>query len=386
MSSTNIHNIENNKRNISLGFMPLTDCAPLVIAHELGFFESQGLNVTLKKQYSWATMRDKLHAGVLDAAQFLAPMPIASTLGLSGPAVNVIAPMVLSQNGNGITISMALYEEIKFVHQRHHIDLPISAALLKPVIEARKKASKQTDTKLRFATVYPHSCHYYQLLTWFEQNGVNKDDVDIVIIPPASMVEALQSDDIDGFCVGGPWNAKAVRDGVGVTGATSCDIWPDMPEKVLAMKQSWQEQHPETTKALIIALQQACDWLATVANRFEAARILSRHTYLDLHLSVIAPSLIGSCLVHHQLSPRHIPSYNRFALDGNDTINKPELFHGEWLLSQMVKHQHIPAEVKLEALIDSVFRQDIYQQAFAEHDAFATPTKVTPLKSTKMVP
>ena len=363
-------------RDIALGFMPLTDCAPLVVAHELGFFEGQGLNVTLKKQYSWATMRDKLHAGVLDAAQFLAPMPIASTLGLSGPAVNVIAPMVLSQNGNGITLSMALYEEIKFIHQRLFVDLPISAALLKPVIEARK----QSGTKLRFATVYPHSCHYYQLLTWFEQNGVNKDDVDIVIIPPASMVEALQSDDIDGFCVGGPWNAKAVRDGVGVTGATSCDIWPDMPEKVLAMKHSWQVQNPETTKALIRALQQACDWLATVANRFEAARILSRHTYLDLHLSVIAPSLIGSCLVHHQLSPRHIPSYNRFAVDGSDTINKPELFHGEWLLSQMVKYQHIPENSKVEQLIGQVFRQDIYQDAFTD-GGIITPLNVARLSN-----
>ncbi|MCH2055316.1 MAG: ABC transporter substrate-binding protein [Thalassotalea sp.] len=363
--------------DIALGFMPLTDCAPLVVAYELGYFADVGLNVTLKKQYSWATMRDKLHAGVLDVAQFLAPMPMASTLGLSGEAVNVIAPMVLSQNGNGITISTALYEEIKFSNQIHRIDFPISAALLKPIVEARK----ESGSKLKFATVYPHSCHYYQLTSWLTQNNVAIDDVEIVIIPPASMVEALQSDDIDGFCVGGPWNAKAVRDGVGVTGVTSCDIWPDMPEKVLAMREDWQLRYPEATKAIIFALQRACNWLTHVANRFEAARILSRHPYLDLHLSVIAPSLIGSCLVHHSLSPRHIPSYNRFSVEGIDTINKPELFHGEWLLSQMVKHQHIEPKQAQETLIKKVFRQDIYLSAFGSPEA---KNNVAVFKSTKI--
>ncbi len=214
------------KTALSVGFMPLTDCAPLVIAKELGYFEEQGLDVTLTKQFSWATVRDKLHAGVIDAAQLLSPMPIASTLGLNCPKHHVIAPMVLSQNGNAITISASLYEELSHLHNIHEISLPLSASLLKPLITQRIEKGE----KLTFATVYPHSCHYYQLCTWFERSNIDLNDIEIVIIPPANMVEALQTSDIDGFCVGGPWNAKAVRDGVGVTCVTSCDIWPDVPE------------------------------------------------------------------------------------------------------------------------------------------------------------
>lgn len=348
---------------INIGFMPLIDCAPIVIAQEKGFFESFNLNVSLKKQSSWATMRDKLHAGVLDGAQFLAPMPIASTLGLGCASVEVIAPLILSQNGNGITLSTTLYEEIKFVNQLKNLDIPLSAALLKGVINQRKKIGK----KLVFATVYPYSCHYYQLTSWFLQNNIAIEDIDIKVIPPANMVDALACEDIDGFCVGGPWNAKAVRDGIGVTVLTSCDIWPDMPEKVLAFKRDWYEQNPETTLALISALYQACQWLESVANRFEAARLLAQHHYLDLPLSVIAPSLIGSCLIRQGESPRDVPKYNRFSSAGADNINKPELFHGEWLLNQMRQHKHIAPDTDIEQVIKQVYRQDIFEQAMLNH-------------------
>ncbi|MFD2166849.1 CmpA/NrtA family ABC transporter substrate-binding protein [Thalassotalea euphylliae] len=358
MSQSKKFDIE--QHHVKLGFMPLSDCAPIIVAYENGYFLEQGLSVTLKKQYSWATMRDKLHAGVLDAAQFLAPMPLASTLGMHGEPVDVIAGMVLSQNGNAITLSMPLYEELKFTHQTQALQLPLSASLLKPIIEQRRSAGK----KLRFATVFPFSCHYYQLSTWFEQNNVAMEDIEIVIIPPASMVEALQAEDIDGFCVGGPWNAKAVRDGVGVTCVTSCDIWPNVPEKVLALKSKWQQDNPESTKAIIYALKKACDWLSFVGNRFEAARMLSQHNYLDLHVSVIAPSLIGSCLVHHELSPRSVPNYNRFSGSEGDTINQPDYFHGEWLLNHMRKHNHVKQDIP-EDLVSAVYRPDIYRDAIS---------------------
>ncbi|NMP32457.1 ABC transporter substrate-binding protein [Thalassotalea sp. M1531] len=349
------------KSDINIGFMPLADCAPLAVALEQGYFKEQGLNVTLKKQYSWATMRDKLHAGVLDAAQLLAPMPLASSLGINGEKHQVIAPMVLSQNGNAITLSMALYEEVKAFNKLTTLDIPLSAGLLKPIIKARKSVGQ----KLTFATVYPHSCHYYQLCSWFEHNNIAIDDVEILIITPVNMVEALRSEDIDGFCVGGPWNAKAVRDGVGVTCVTSCDIWPNIPEKVLGMLADWQKSYPETTKALIYALRKACNWLSNVANRFEAARLLSQHQYLDLHLSVIAPSLIGSCLVHHQQSPRHVPSYNQFSSEGAECINRPDHFKGEWLLSHMCKVGQVSSDKLSKNIVAEVFRQDIYQQTFA---------------------
>ncbi|WP_448211511.1 CmpA/NrtA family ABC transporter substrate-binding protein [Colwellia sp. MEBiC06753] len=360
------------KSTLAIGFIPLTDCAPLVIAQENGYFAEQGLSVSLHKQFSWATLRDKLHIGALDAVECLAPMPLASTLGLTGEPVNVIAPMVLSQNGNGITVSLALFDEIQQLNLTTALTFPLAAKWLIPVIEQRKRIGE----KLKFATVYPHSCHYYQLMSWLTQSGISKEDVDIVIIPPASMVDALQSGDIDGFCVGGPWNAKAVRDGIGVTGITSCDVWPDMPEKVLAVTQSWQQQYPETTKALIVALQKACNWLIDVANRFEAARLLSREQYLGVELSVIGPSLIGSCLVHHQMSPRSIPRYNRFAVlleqslaqTNEQSINRPTVKQGSWLLSQMIEFGHNGQlesyeKTDLASIVDQVFREDIYQSA-----------------------
>ncbi|WP_286270258.1 CmpA/NrtA family ABC transporter substrate-binding protein [Thalassotalea hakodatensis] len=241
---------------IHLGYMPLTDCAPIVVAYELGFFTETGLTVRLEKQYSWAVMQDKLHAGVLDAAQCLAPMPLASALGLSSDKVEVIAPMILSQNGNAITISEQLYDQVKVVNQLEHIDFPLSATLLKPIIKKRKRKKN----RLKFATVYPDSCHYYQLCSWFEHSGIRLSDIEIIIVTPSNMVEALACGDIDGFCVGGPWNAKAVRDAVGVTGVTSCDVWPDMPEKVLAFLNQWYQQHSSEAHALICALQKACNW------------------------------------------------------------------------------------------------------------------------------
>jgi len=359
-TNNNCQNFSVEQKEVKLGFMPLVDCAPLIVALEQGYFKNQGLEVTLVKQYSWATMRDKLHAGVLDAAQLLAPMVLASSLGIGGEKHQVIAPMVLSQNGNGITISMGLYEEIKSANKLSHIDIPLSAELLKPIIKARKKNGK----KLTFATVYPHSCHYYQLCSWFEYNNIAREEIDILIITPVNMVEALRSRDIDGFCVGSPWNAKAVRDGVGVTCVTSCDVWPNIPEKVLGMLGAWHRRNPETTKALIYALQQACNWLGNISNRFEAARILSQYKYLDLPLSVIAPSLIGSCLVHHQQSPRTVVAYNQFSIEGTDCFNKPQNFQAQWLLSQMVKVGQIKSSTAFSSAVEQIFRKDIYQQAF----------------------
>lgn len=345
---------------IHLGYMPLTDCAPAVVAQELGFFTEAGLTVRLEKQYSWSVMRDKLHAGVLDAAQCLAPMPLASTLGLSSAKTEVIAPMILSQNGNAITISESLFRQIKVVNQLEHIDFPLSATLLKPIIKKRKRKK----SRLKFATVYPDSCHYYQLCSWFEHSGIRLSDIEIIIVTPSNMVEALACGDIDGFCVGGPWNAKAVRETVGVTGITSSDVWPDMPEKVLAFLNHWYQQYSTEAHALIRALQKACDWLIPVANRLEAANMLSQPSYLGLPLSIIAPSLMGSCLVHHQHSPREVHRYNRFA-DFGQSINEPTLYQGEWLLNQMKKLTSIDKKVANDTLVARVYRQDIYRKALA---------------------
>jgi ABC-type nitrate/sulfonate/bicarbonate transport system substrate-binding protein len=351
--------IEVEKTDLTLGFIPLTDSAPLIVAKEMDFFSQWGLNVKLQKQNSWATLRDKLHAGLLDATQMLAPMPIASSLGLGCAKVKVITPLVLSLNGNAITLSEKLHKEILQENNLLHVTLPLAAYLLQNVISVRKQ---QNRPKLRFATVFPYSCHYYQLRDWLASANLSEADLDIMIIPPVNMVDFLQSGEIDGCCVGGPWNAKAVRAGIGLTALTSFDIWQDSPEKVLGILASFQLTNPNTVLALTAALKQACIWLESIPNRFEAARLLSSDQYLDASVDVIAPSLIGSCLTHINMRPRAIPSYNQFSKSSNCSINVPEYIRGEWLISHMgnagqLKNIDVPNDI-----IKQVFRPDIYQQ------------------------
>lgn len=347
------------KSELNLGFIPLTDSAPLIVAKELGFYEQFGLNVKLQKQNSWATLRDKLHAGILDAAQMLAPMPLASSLGLGVEAKQVIAPLVLSLNGNAITLSESLYQEILTLNKLNDITLPMAAYLLEKVIENRKALGRE---KLKIANVFPFSCHNYQLRDWLQSAKISDQDVDIVIVPPISMVNFMESGEIDGFCVGGPWNAKAVRAGIGITALTSFDIWQDSPEKVLGLLSEFYDQNPNTVLALCAALKKACSWLETVPNRFEAARILCKPQYLDANLDVIAPSLLGSCLTHKDKAPRSIPSYNQFSALNNGSINLPELVRGEWLLKQMRQAGQMPNIEVGDDFVSTVFRPDIYNR------------------------
>lgn len=348
------------KTTLSIGFIPLTDSAPLIVAKELGFFQHWGLDVQLKKQNSWATLRDKLHAGILDGAQMLAPMPIASTLGLGTSSHHVIAPLVLSLNGNAITLTEELHQEVLSANGLAELPMPMSAKLLDQVVEDRKQ--KGAD-KLTFATVFPYSCHHYQLRDWLNEGGLNENDVAIMIVPPVNMVQAMESGDIDGFCVGGPWNAKAVRGGIGVTVVTSTEIWPDAPEKVLGLMAQFAESKPNTAIALCAALKQACDWLESIPNRFEAATLLSKQRYLGENLEVIAPSLIGSCLTRLHESPRNITSYNQFSNDTLPCINQPLPKHGKWLFEQMQAAGQSAISAENNDKVNSIYREDIYLKA-----------------------
>lgn len=345
------------KTSLSLGFVPLTDSAPLVVAKTLGIFESVGLDVTLQKQNSWATLRDKLHAGLLDAAQMLAPMPIASTLGLGCRARKIVTPFVLSLNGNAITLSESLYLELNESGLAHP-DQPLGAEALNAVIARRKVEAK---AKLKLAHVFPYSCHHYQLIDWLKAGGVALNDIDILTVPPVSMVDFLFSGEIDGYCVGGPWNAKAVRSGIGYTALTSYDIWQDQPEKVLGFTAEFVERHPNTVRAVCIAIERACRWLERIPNRFEAARMLTHSHYLDAPLDVIAPSLLGSCLTHQAAAPREVEQYNRFYSSKDHGVNKPTVERGLWLLNKMVEADQLSLETSKTVSIKEIFREDLYQ-------------------------
>lgn len=351
-----LNNIE--KKELSIGFIALTDCAPLVVAKEMGFFHKWGLTVNLFKQNSWATLRDKLHTGKLDAAQMLSPMPIASNYGLDCVKTKVVAPLVLSRNGNAITLSASLYQSIKDQLMPYNHEYPLSSSYLREIIATRK----MLGNKVKLGAVFSYSCHYYQLISWLKTGGVNPKDVDIVIIPPANMVMAMATGEIDGYCVGGPWNTMAVRQKVGFTGVTSLDIWPGTPEKVLGLLESWQELNPNTVQALIMALQEACEWLEVIPNRFEAARLLSAPYYLNTTLDNIAPSLLGSCLTFHNESPRHIPSYNKFSLFNDRVGNCPDTIDGELLVKYMKEAGHIEDGNEPLLNVREIYSSDLYHQ------------------------
>lgn len=347
------------KQSITLGFIPLTDSAPLVIAKERGFFTRWGLQVTLEKQPCWATLQHALLCGSLDAAHMLAPMPLACSLGLNCEPTTVIVPLVLSLNGNGITLSQALHAEILAANQLSRIHLPMAAYLLHKVIEKRKARG---EPKLVFAHVHDYSSHHYQLRDWLNSANIKEHEVKLVSSRAADMTKQLQQGNLDGICVGGPWNAQAVRCGTGLTALTSFDIWQDSPEKVLAVLGEFNTLHPNTVVALCGALQQACKWLETIPNRFEAARILSQPEYLDTRLDVIAPSLLGSCLTEKGRSPRSIPSYHQFSVNRGSSINQPELIRAQWLLKHMDKAGQLDALEIPPGFVSRVFRPDIYQK------------------------
>lgn len=341
-------------RDLNIGMVALTDCAPLVIAKRLGYFEQWGLNVELHVQPSWATLRDRLQTGILDAAQMLAPMPLASTLGLQGPKVEMLTAFNLSMNGNGITLSNIIVDEISKLNNNELPDLPLDSSWLLKLIEEGK-----INRKLKFAVVFPFSCHHYQLIDWLSEAGIEVNDmIEVVVIPPTEMTQALQHNDIDGFCVGNPWNAKAVRQGIGTTVITSCDIWQEAPEKVLTVNKAWQEQNPNTFMAMLAAVQQACEWLDSKANRFEAALMLT--DYINEPLEVIAPSLIGSCITSAHTPARDIPAYNRFI---SADANIPKRVQGQTLLEKMRENKQLPgafSQEEMNQVLNQVYRKDLY--------------------------
>lgn len=338
---------------IRIGFMPLTDSAPLVVAERMGFFRQQGIEVILEKQNSWATLRDKLLAGYLDMAQMLAPMPLAMHIGIGSKAKPMRVPMALSFNGNGITLSRALFDEVianQDTPAAQVLTGPLQADCLKSIIAQRKAAGAP---KLCFATVFPYSCHYYQLLFWLQQGGIKSDDVDIRIIPPASMVRALTAGEIDGFCVGSPWNAAAVRAEVGITVIASAEIWHNSPEKVLGTTSAWVRQHPELLASIVNALEQACQWLNVIPNRFEAACWLVESQFVGASLESVVPALLDSCLTMPGLQPREIAGHSLF--QAPQSHNRAGVEQAIWLLQQMQRAQHLPDELDLAQTAQQVF-------------------------------
>lgn len=346
------------KSALKLGFIPLTDCAPLVIAKEKGFFAAEGLEVTLCRESSWANIRDKVATGLLDGGHMLAPMPIAASLNLDGLKTPMMTALSLGLGGNAITVSQNVYQKLLEI-QPHQLIHPLHSVLaLKELILNNRN---QGLPPLSFAHVFPFSCHHYLLRYWFASVGINPElDVRLLVIPPPLMVSALQSGQIDGFCVGEPWNTQAIEQGIGVALTSSVGIWQNSPEKVLGVTCSWAERFPNTHQALIRALLRSAQWLEDLENRLEASALLAQAQYVPVDVQSLRVFTQGRFQYHHDASPIDEPDFNVFY---RYAATFPWLSHAEWIVGQMQRWGHVQANANSAELAAKVYRPDLYRQA-----------------------
>ena len=340
------------KTDLTLGYMPLTDSLPLLAAAQLGFFRDQGLDVTLQEEVSWANIRDKVIVGQFDGAHMLAPMVMASTLGLGGLNKPLIAPYSLNLGGNGLTLSAPLYREL----ERPTRGRP-GPASLKQLIEQRKL---EKQSPLVVAVVFPYSSHNLLLRYWLASAGIDPDrDVTTVVLPPSQMVDHLRLGHIHGFFAGEPWNAVATADGIGCCVATGRDIWQNAPNKVLGMTADWARTNPDTLDALLRALHRAGVWLD--GNREQAVSLLA--DYLPVDRRALAPALLGHTGYRPDTGDAPEPDllvFHRYL------ANFPWVSHGYWFLNQMARWGWLPDDQDLSAVAAACYRPDLYRRALAD--------------------
>lgn len=349
------------KTDIKLGYIPLTDCAPFAVAKEKGFFDEQGLNVSLSREHSWASIRDKVGLGVLDGAQMLASMPVAARLGVAGPRLDMVTGFVLDLNGNAITLSKRLYSAVVATDPDAGFSPLAASKALNLVIRANAQNKRP---KFRFGVVFPVSTQNYELRYWLGCGGTNPDlDVEIVVIPPPDMVDHLQSGDIDGYCVGEPWNTVAVRAGLGHVVATKYELWNNSPEKVFAVARTWSETYPGTHRAIIRALMKACAWLDQSENRLIAAEILTKCGYIDQDLETVALSLCGISQRHPDRPPEDAPDFHVF---NRYSANFPWLNQAEWFIAEMYRWGQLKNPVSISCIAEEVYLPELYREVAVE--------------------
>lgn len=336
------------------GFLPLLDCALLVAAREKGFARAQGIELHLLRDLSWAAVRDRLAIGGLDAAQTPAPLPIATSLGLGSLKVDMIAPMALGLGGNAITISNAIANAMS-VHTTLDGDPARTGASLKKALAHRRE---QGLPQAIFAVVHPFSSHNYELRYWLAACGIAPDhDVQIVVLPPPFLPEALASGQIDGYCVGEPWNALAVARGIGQIVTTKARIWPASIEKVLSLRADMDARKPQSIDRLVRALAHASLWCGEPANIEELAALLAKPAYLDMPAKHLLPGLTGVLPMAYGASKEH-----DFLKLGVGAIY-PWRQQAIWLYAQMVRWGQTQFSEDSLARAASVFRPDLYEAA-----------------------
>jgi two-component system, oxyanion-binding sensor len=350
-----------NNTPIKLGFIPLTDCLPIIAAEELGYFAQEGITVTLQAEKSWANIRDKLTIGQLDAAHMLAPLMLANTLGLSGIQQALITAFSFGLNGNAITVSATLHKNLQKTYAGQSSGN--TAAALAEIINKR---AAQGLAPLMFATVFPFSCHFYQLRDWLEGAGVNtQTQVKFCVLPPEQMVTNLKNRNIDGFCVGEPWNSHAIfsqpgEDKPGCIAATGFEIWGDAPEKVLAVRADWANAHSAEHAGMVRALYKAAEWVEY--HRQEAADLLIRSGLLQVSAEAITNSLLNSvnggdtdCHKDNlRNKTNHHPVFHR------NNANEPDPQQAIFLLKKMQRYGQLSFPVNLEEVANNTYKPKLF--------------------------
>ncbi len=373
-SAANAEMLAVEKDELKFGFIKLTDMAPLAIAYEKRYFEDEGLFVTLEPQANWKVLLDGVIDGQLDGAHMLAGQPLAATIGF-GTKAHIITPFSMDLNGNGITVSNEIWEQMKehIPHEGGKPVHPISAAALKPVVMKYRAEGKPFNMGM----VFPVSTHNYELRYWLAAGGLKPGfyspdnvtgqidaDVLLSVTPPPQMPATMEAGTIYGYCVGEPWNQQAVFKGIGVPVITDYQIWKNNPEKVFGITAEFAEQYPNTALAITKALIRAAIWLDENdnANRPEAVKILARSEYVGADANVIANSMTGT-FEFEKGDKRPIPDFNVFF---RYFATYPYYSDAVWYLSQMRRWGQI-ADAKPDAWYDetakSVYRPDIYLKA-----------------------
>jgi NitT/TauT family transport system ATP-binding protein len=351
----------NEDPRLRIGFIPLVDAAALIVAVDKGFAADEGLDVELKRDVSWSNVRDKLNIGLFDAAHLLAPVAIASSLGLGHVRVPIIAPFNLGLNGNAITVSPELHGALAAMAEGYLRDPMISAKALARVVAERRKQGRDP---LTFGMTFPFSTHNYQLRFWMAAGGVNPDeDVRLVVLPPPYMVESLANRHVDAFCVGAPWNSVAVDLGVGHILHFVSEILARAAEKVLAVRERWAQDNPDLLLRLVRAHGKAAAFVENPDHYPEVAAILAAPNRVGCDAEVIMRTLTGRLKASPDGTVR---TSDRYLLVGRANAARPDPVQAAWLYAQMVRWKQAGSSEKLLAQAQAVFRPDIYDKALGE--------------------
>ena len=351
---------------LRIGFIPLVDAAALIVAVDKGLAAAEGLDITLVREVSWSNVRDKLNIGLFDAAHLLAPVAIASSLGIGHVKVPIVAPFNLGVNGNAITVTSALHADLMAHLDGDRFDPMATALALARVVAKRRREGAEP---LTFGMTFPFSTHNYQLRFWMAAGGVDPDeDVRLVVLPPPYMVDSIKSGHVDGFCVGAPWNSIAVDLGLGHILHFVSDILVCGAEKVLALRQSWAEKNPDLVAALIRVCSRSADFIEQ--NHAEAAQILAQPERIGVDADVIQRTLDGRLKIAPDGALREHP---RYLLVGREGAGRPDPVQAAWLYAQMVRWGQTPLSPEALKTAMGVFRPDIYDSALGLQAADQAP-------------